>query len=96
VNKEKNEEWFRKVLEKDKELTDRQIVEDMAVSDWVNPNQPTRKIILDLISWNSFVALDPSVSKAAADLYHEGYLAGKTGAVNRLNEANLGDDEVSF
>jgi len=83
VNKEENEEWFRKVLEKDKELTDRQIVEDMAVADWVNPDQPTRKIILDLISRNSSIALDPRVSQDAVNLYLQGYQDGKDQAKSR-------------
>lgn len=92
MTKEEQAAWWDKVLKMDETLTDREIIEDLAVCDFVDPTQPTRKIILDLIEFNSAVALDPIASKQAADLYHEGYLAGKTGAINRYSTTGEVDE----
>ena len=96
MNKEDREELYAKRLKHDRDREDRDIIEEEAVVNWVDPGKPTRQIIHELMAYSASIALDPRVSKAAADLYHEGYLAGKTGAVNRLNEIYAGDDEVSL
>lgn len=99
MNKEEIDASWKKRLESDNALSDRDIVEDEAILNWIDPGtpgKPTRQIIRELMTLAQNLALDPAVSQDAADLYHEGYLAGKTGAVNRLNEISSGDDEVSF
>ena len=81
---DKIEQWNKRRLETDSKMTDREIVEDMALTDWVPiEGKTTRQILEDLIDINVKIALDPRVSKDAVDLYHEGYEDGKSQAVNK-------------
>ena len=62
---------------------DREILEDEAVVNWVNPSLPTRQLIRDLMSYSAELALDPRVSQDAVNLYLQGYNDGKDQAAAR-------------
>ena len=71
------EEYWKRYEEIDSKLSDREILEDVAVGFWIDPTLPTRKLIHEMLTWEATVALDPRVSKQASYLYHSGYEDGK-------------------
>lgn len=83
MNKEEIDNSWKKRLEFDKTLSDRDIVEDEAILNWIDPDKPTRQIIRELMVFAQNTAIDPAVSQDAVDLYLQGYNDGKEQAKSR-------------
>lgn len=54
-------------------MTDRDIVEDFAIVNWIDPELPTREILNQLMTFSAKIAIDPRVSSDAVALYNSGY-----------------------
>lgn len=54
-------------------MTDRQIIEEFAIVNWISPELPTREILRKLMTISADIAVDPRVSKPAVNLYNLGY-----------------------
>lgn len=54
-------------------MTDRQIIEEFAIVNWINPEQSTREILNQLMTFSAKIAIDPRVSSDAVALYNLGY-----------------------
>ena len=81
-NEEVGRNWDKR-LESCQTLSDRDIVEEEAIVNWVDPSNPTRQIIHELMDYSASLALDPRVSQEAVNLYLQGYQDGKDQAVSR-------------
>jgi hypothetical protein len=61
-------------------MTDREIVEEFALVNWIDSSLPTREILNRLMTYSTQIAVDIRVSPDAVALYDAGYndaLAGR-------------------
>jgi len=68
-----------KYCEQFKEYSAREILEHVAIVNWVDSTLPNMKLLQSIISTIVRENLDPTISREAARLYSQGYEDGRAG-----------------